>query len=121
MLKDIAPHLAGLTGIRFPHESAASSVIRIDFEVSEPVKVLVGYFDSREKPWLQVPALEHVAHANDRGGIDPILEDVADIEELPKVNIHGFRYEAGKNTLEMIGTGSYVILGIIPASAGEAG
>ena len=32
-----------------------------------------------------------------------------------KVKVHAFRYEAGRNTLEMIGHGSYVILGVVPA------
>jgi hypothetical protein len=89
--------------------------------VYEPVKVLVGYFDSDAKEWLRVPALEHVAHADDRGGIDSVLEDVADIGDgklkLPKVNVHAFKYDKGKQTLEMIGHGSYVILGVVPAGA----
>jgi hypothetical protein len=112
--------LVGLTGMRFSHGKAKKGgAIQIDFEVTEPVKVLVGYFDSDAKQWLQVPALEHVAHANERGGLDPVLEDVAEIGDakikLPKVNVHAFRYEKGKHTLEMIGNGSYVILGVIPA------
>lgn len=121
-INDIAPQLVGLTGMRFSHSKAKKGgVIRIDFEVAEAVKVLVGYFDSDAKKWLKVPALEHVAHANDRGGIDPIMEDVADIGDsklkLPKVNVHAFRYDKGKQTLEMIGEGSYVILGVVPADA----
>jgi len=121
-LTDIAPHLVGLTGMRFSHGKAKKGgIIKIEFEVTEPVKVLVGYFDSDAKEWLQVPALEHVAHANDRGGVDAVLEDVADIGDaklkLPKVNVHAFKYEAGRNTLEMIGKGSYVILGVVPADA----
>jgi hypothetical protein len=122
VINDITPQLVGLTGIRFSHQKAKTgSVIRVQFEVDEPVKVLVGYFDSDATEWLQVPALEHVAHANERGGIDAILEDAAEIgdakRKLPKVNVHAFRYEEGKSTLEMIGTGSYVILGVIPAEA----
>jgi hypothetical protein len=37
------------------------------------------------------------------------------------VRTHAFRYEAGKNTLEMIGTGSYVILGVMPAKGETSG
>jgi len=119
-INDIAPQLVGLTGIRFSHSKASKGgILKIDFELTDPVKVLVGYFDSDEKEWCQVPALEHVTHADDRGGIDAVLEDVAEIGDvnmkLPKVNLHAFRYETGKNTLEMIGQGSYVILGVIPA------
>jgi hypothetical protein len=121
-INDIAPQLVGLTGMRFSHQKAKKGgIIKIDFAVTEPVKVLVGYFDSDAKEWLQVPALEHVAHANDRGGIDPVLGDVADIGDakinLPKVNIHAFKYGKGKQTLEMIGTGSYIILGVVPTDA----
>jgi len=119
-LNDIAPHMNGLTGVRFSHGKAKKGgVIKIEFEVSEPVKVLVGYFQEQRDLWLQVPALEHVAHANDRGGIDAVLEDIAAIGDaklkLPKVNVHAFKYEKGTQTLEMIGKGSYVILGVVPA------
>lgn len=125
-LNDIVPQLVGLTGMRFSHGKAKKGgVIKIDFEVAEPVKVLVGYFDSEAKEWLQVPMLEHVAHANDRGGIDPVLTDVADIGDaklkLPKVNVHAFRYDKGRQTLEMIGKGSYVILGVVTADTKLSG
>lgn len=121
-LNDVAPHLLGLTGMRFAHGHAKKGgEIKIDFEVNQPVKVLVGYFASDAKEWLQVPALEHVAHANDRGGIDPVLDDAAEIGDgkikLPKVNVHAFRYDKGRHTLEMIGRGSYLILGVVPADA----
>lgn len=120
VLRDVAPHLVGLTGLRFSHNAAKTGgAIQIEFEVDRPVKMLVGYFRNDDEQWLQVPALEHVAHANDRGGIDPVIEDAADIGNgtirLPNVNVHAFRYEAGRNTLEMIGKGSYVILGVTPA------
>jgi len=118
VINDVAPYLIGLIGIRFSRLAANTEVISIDLEVSQPLKVLVGYFQAKDKCWLQVPALEHVSHANDRGGHAAILEDVVDISVgcngLPKVNLHAFRYKAGKQTLEMIGTGSYVILGVVP-------
>ncbi|MCP4451618.1 MAG: hypothetical protein GY809_09170, partial [Planctomycetes bacterium] len=122
VLNDIAPHLVGLTGMRFSHQKAKTGgLIKIDFETTEPVKVLVGYFQNESRSWLQVPMLEHVAHANERGGVDVVLEDVADIGDaklnLPRVNVHAFRYEAGRHRLEMIGEGSYVILGVIPVQA----
>jgi len=120
IINDMATHLVGLTGMRFSHEKAKKGgIIKIDFEVAEPVKVLVGYFQEERDIWLQVPMLEHVAHANDRGGLDSVLENATDIGDtnidLPKVNVHAFKYRKGRHTLEMIGTGSYVILGVIPA------
>jgi len=118
----IVPQLVGLTGIRFSHGKAKrGGVIQIEFEVAEPVRILVGYFQEERDIWLQVPMLEHIAHANERGGIDPVLEDAADIGDadlaLPNINVHAFKYAKGRHTLEMIGRGSYVILGVVPADA----
>jgi len=124
-LKRVAPQLTGLTGIRFSHQHAKTGgTIAIEFEVAQPVKVLVGYFQDGGEIWLQVPMLEHVAHANERGGLDPILQDVADIGEgnldLPAVNVHAFEYGIGRHVLEMIGQGSYVVLGVVAADAAFA-
>ncbi len=109
-IRDVAPHLVGLTGIRFSNEKAKHSTTKFDFEVTEPVKVLVGCFDHDSWAFLHLP-----------GGPEPMLEDVADIGNgnyrFPKVHLHAFRYGAGKNTLEMNGKGSYVILGVAPVDA----
>lgn len=49
---------------------------------------------------------------------DPVLRNALIIGNtklnLPEVNIHAFTYETGIHTLEMIGSGSYIILGIVP-------
>jgi hypothetical protein len=33
------------------------------------------------------------------------------------VNIHAFRFEAGRQKLEFIGKGSFVVLGVVPQPA----
>ena len=70
--------------------------------------------------YLQVPMLEHVAHADKRGGLDPVLQNAAAIGDgtlsLPSLNSHAFNYDKGRQTVEMIGQDSYVILGVIPAN-----
>jgi hypothetical protein len=115
---DLAPELEGLTGIRFSHSAAkAGKYEAIEFEVSEPVKVLVGYFQSPRPIWLQVPDLETAAHADERGGVEPVLQNAVVIESSPSINVHAFRYAAGRHKLEMIGKGSFVVLGVVPASA----
>ena len=47
------------------------------------------------------------------------LEEGADLSSktttLPKMNVYAFDYGKGKQAIEMIGEGSYVILGIVPA------
>ena len=84
--------------------------------MSEPVSVLVGYFNSRQPVWLPVPSLETAAQADERGGVDTVLENAASIEGSPNVNVHAFRFNAGRQKLELIGKGSFVILGVVPQS-----
>ena len=115
-IQSLAPELKGLTGIRFSHEVAKKGIQPIEFEVAEPGLVLVGYFDSPQKAWLQVPKLEFAAHADERGGVDTVIENAATISSCPNVNIHAFRFDAGRQKLEFIGKGSFVVLGLVPQS-----
>ena len=116
VIQTLELELNGLTGIRFSHEAAKEGLPPIEFEASEPVYVLVGYFDSDKKAWLQVPKLEFAAQADERGGVDTVLENAATISSSPNVNLHAFRFDAGKQKLELIGKGSFVILGVVPQS-----
>lgn len=117
-IQDIARELIGLTGVRFSHDAAKKGLYQpIEFEVAEPVRVLVGYFRSDQKEWLQVPRLEFAAQADDRGGVDALLENAATITGCPAVDVHAFRFDAGRQKLELIGNGSFVILGVVPQSA----
>jgi len=116
-IQKLAPELNGLTGIRFSHKSAKSGGYQpIEFEAIEPVQVLVGYFKSAQPGWLQVPQLETAAQADERGGLDTVIENAATISACPGVDVHAFRFDAGKQKLELIGKGSFVILGIVPQS-----
>ena len=63
-----------------------------------------------------IPTSRHAELANrafDRG-VDVLLRDAAVIEECPIVNVHAFLYEAGRHKLELIGKGSFVVLGVVP-------
>ncbi|HEX5218684.1 MAG TPA: hypothetical protein VFZ59_03890 [Verrucomicrobiae bacterium] len=116
-LNELAPELNGLTGIRFSHEEAKNGrYVPVEFEVTEPVRVLIGYFQNERELWLQVPNLDFASHADERGGIDVILRNAAAIDECPNVNVHAFRYEPGRHKLELIGKGSFVVLGVVPQS-----
>ena len=116
-IQDLAPRLTGQTGIRFSHEKAKQGLPPLEFEATEPVQVLVGYFDSPQKAWLQAPQLEFAAQADERGGVDTVLEHAATISACPLVHLHAFRFDAGRQKLELIGKGSFVILGVVPQSA----
>lgn len=114
----LAPELRGLTGIRFSHTAAkAGRYVPVEFEVSEPVRVLIGYFQNKRSIWLQVPNLETAAQADERGGVETILRNAATIEGSPGVDVHAFRYGPGRHKLEVIGQGSFVVLGVVPQSA----
>jgi hypothetical protein len=116
-IESVAPELSGLIGIRFSHEAAKKGRYQpIEFEVDEPVQVLVGYFKSDQKGWLQVPRLEVAAQADERGGMDTVIENAAAISDCPAVDIHAFRFGPGRQKLELIGKGSFVILGVVPQS-----
>jgi hypothetical protein len=116
-IAELAPELNGLTGIRFSHEAAKNGRYEpVEFEVTEPVRVLIGYFQSERDLWLQVPNLDFASHADERGGVDVLLRNAATIDECPPVNVHAFRYEPGRHKLELIGKGSFVVLGVVPQS-----
>jgi hypothetical protein len=111
----IAPELVGLTGIRFSHEEAKSGrYVPIEFETDQPVQVLIGYFQDKRELFLQPPALEFDAGAADRTDVEPVILNVATIEETPAVNVHVLKFAAGKHKLEMRGKGSFLVLGVIP-------
>jgi hypothetical protein len=116
VIQSLTPELNGLTGIRFSHEAAKAGLPPIEFEAGEPVYVLVGYFDSDKKAWLQVPKLEFAAQADERGGVDTVIANAAKISESPNVNVHAFSFDTGRQKLELIGKGSFVILGVVPQS-----
>lgn len=117
-ITELAPELSGLTGIRFSHESAKSGRYEpVEFEVAEPVRVLIGYFQNERDLWLQVPNLDVASQADERGGVDVLVRNAALIDECPNLNVHAFRYEPGRHKLELIGKGSFVVLGVVPQSA----
>ncbi|WP_159884863.1 hypothetical protein [Paenibacillus puerhi] len=107
-----AEELDGLTGVRFSQMEAGKRGFAVELELTRPSKVLVGYFNSKEEQWLQVPSLEENTHADDQGGYEPVLRKGFRLYAYPSVNIHAFRFEAGRHVLDL-GRGAYVIAGVI--------
>ena len=117
-IRSIAPELRGLQGVRISHEQAkAGRYVPIEFETTEPVRVLIGYVKSKDKAWLQPPDLETDANAVEQGGVEPILLNALTVESLPPVDVYALDYGAGRHKLELRGSGSFLILGLIPRSA----
>jgi hypothetical protein len=115
-IEALAPELKGLTGIRFK----SGKYVPVEFETVEPVKVLVGYVQSKDAGWLQPPNLETDAQAVERGDTEPLIQNAATISHLPAVNIYAMKFDAGRHTLDLHGEGSFVVLGVIPQSASVA-
>ena len=77
--------------------------------------VLIGYVQSKGIQWLQVPELKTNTHADERGGLEPVLRSNAlKADGCPHFNVHALRYEKGSHTF-FGGTGGFCICGIIPA------
>ncbi|MDQ1913637.1 hypothetical protein RAC89_24865 [Paenibacillus sp. GD4] len=109
-----AEEIEGLIGVRFSQKAAAGEGISLDIEFQVPSRILIGYFNSPDSQWLKVPDLETNTHADDRGGLSPILTNGVQVYAYPSVNIHALQYEPGRHTL-VLGKGAYVVLGVITA------
>ena len=105
----VAPELEGLQGVGIP----LTNKHPILFECTEPVRVLIGYFNASGPEWRKPPTLETDATAAEHGGAEPFLVDAAKFDTLPSVTVHAFDYPAGRHTLEVHGSGAYLILGVV--------
>ncbi|MEV5072505.1 hypothetical protein MRBLMI12_004166 [Microbacterium sp. LMI12-1-1.1] len=113
-LRELAPELDGLTGVRVGRDAAFQGQVALTLRLDEPGHVLIGYFQSADPVWLQVPDLEVDTHADARGGLEPVLRAAAAVDFLPSVNVHAFAFEAGEHVLAP-GAGAYVVLGVVRA------
>jgi hypothetical protein len=117
-IQSLAPELVGLKAIRFSHDAASDGRYQpVEFEVAEPVRVLIGYFKDPSPIWLKVPDTETDARADERGGVEPFILNAASISGSPPVDVHALNFAAGKHALDVKGAGSFVILGVVPRSA----
>jgi hypothetical protein len=115
IIRDIAPELKDMQGLRLSIGEQLEQGTTIHFECSKPVKVLVGYFNGHSKKILLPQNLETNANANDRGQSEIRLANAMDIPGLYPVNIYTFSFDAGKNTLDL-GKGMVMVLGFMDAS-----
>ncbi len=115
-IKNIASELTGLQGIKLDRAMQIADGTTINFTNTKPVKVLVGYFLSKESKYLQEPQLETDATANDYGQADIKIANAIQIDGLPPVNVHTYTFKAGNNTLSL-GKGACLVLGFVDDSA----
>lgn len=105
VIEELAPELNGLTGIRIAQKQAEKGV-RVEFELSEPAQVLVGFFKSPRSRAAAAPP-------KDEWG--PVLFNAVAAGQHPSLTVYSHALPAGRSDLDF-GPGAYVVLGFIPAA-----
>ncbi len=104
--------LSALKGIQLTSENQKNNQTIIQFKNEKPVKILVGYFQSKDKGFLMPPNLETDASANDFGQAEVRISNAIKLSDLPELNIHTYSFKAGENKL-VFGKGNVLILGFV--------
>lgn len=111
-ITDLAVELQGLKGIRLPKAQQAKEGTSLKFSATKPVKLLVGYFNSKESGFARAPELETDASANDYGQGEIKISNAIIAGKLPTVNVHTYSFNKGTHTLNLP-KGALLLLGFI--------
>jgi hypothetical protein len=109
-----AKELKGLQGVQLSFQQQLQEGTTISFNHAGRVKVLIGYFNSKEALYAKPPELETNATANDHGEAEIKMANAIVIKGLPPVNIHSYTFEPGTNVLK-IPKGMALVLGFVKA------
>lgn len=111
-ISSIDPALKGLTGIQLSRQEQQEKGTTLRFRNEAPVKVVVGFFPSKEKGYLKEPDLETDASADDQGQATVRIARAVQLPGQPPVNIHTYYFPAGSHTL-VLGKGACLVLGFM--------
>lgn len=122
---EIAPELVKMNAWLQSADTQTGEATVVEFETTEPVQLLVGFFRDDQKRFAKAPTLETDAAANLYGQAEPVLTNALRIEGLPAINVHAYSFEIGHQKL-LLPKGLCLILGftnddITPRNAGLAG
>ncbi|HOF92825.1 MAG TPA: hypothetical protein PLZ89_01445 [Bacteroidales bacterium] len=110
-IKALAPELSQLKALRMSNRQQLNENIRLRFNSREAVDLWVAYFKPfRQGDYMPAPRLETDASANQYGQADIKIANAMEIENLPAVNVHQYRFEAGEHNLNL-GKGLCLVLG----------
>ena len=112
VIEEFASELSKLKGLQFSDKIQQEEGTTLRFRNEQPVKILVGYFNTNSYTVLRPPTLETNAYANDRGQADIKIANALKLNGLYPVNIYTYKYEAGENVLNL-GQGRVLILGFV--------
>lgn len=91
---------------------AARSGRPLNIELLDDAYILIGYFNSDNKRYLQPAKLELNTHADARGGLEPVMRDAIRVSYAPSVNVHAFSYKKGKHQI-YLGVGAFLMIGAV--------
>ncbi|PTY07474.1 hypothetical protein DB347_09245 [Opitutaceae bacterium EW11] len=112
-IQSLAPELSELTAVRFPRANGAAGDPPVVLDLSAPAVVLVGFAHTPAPGWRRVPELETDALAGERMGTEALLENAATVDEVGAIDVYGYRLPAGRQTLDLRGSGAFVVLGVV--------
>ncbi|KJD34348.1 hypothetical protein PK35_00595 [Tamlana nanhaiensis] len=111
-IEEVADELKKLSGVQFSDELQREEGTVLKFKNDQPIKILVGYFNTNSYTVLEPPTLETNAQANNRGQADIKIANAMLVPGLYPVNIYSYSYEPGQHEL-VLGKGRVLILGFI--------
>jgi hypothetical protein len=111
-IHSVAKVLQGLQGITMDFRQQVQAGTTLSFYTTKPVKLLVGYFNSKDAMFVQAPELETNAAANEYGQSEIKIAHAMIIKGLPTVNVHSYQFGAGKHTLKLA-KGACLLLGFV--------
>jgi hypothetical protein len=111
-ITNMVPELQGLSGITTHWGTQAQRGSHLTFSTARPVKLLVGFFQTKAPGFLPAPELETNATANDYGQADVKIANAVILDGLPPVNIHTYSFKAGTHSLSLA-KGACLLLGFI--------
>ena len=108
----VAAPLRGLKALSAEAAGQRRTGTTLHFKCSEPVDLLVGFFEKKSSAFLPPPQLETDASANDYGQAEPRIANALILAGSPAVNVHAWSFKPGEHTFEL-GKGLCLILGFV--------
>ena len=112
LIEEVAPELQKMSGLLLSDRDQQRNGTVLKFKNEQPIKILVGYFNTNSYSILNPPTLETNANANDRGQADIKIANAIKLSGLYPVNVYTYMFEAGDNEL-VLGKGRVLILGFM--------
>lgn len=109
-IKAATPVLNKLKGLRITFSDQRKQGTKIAFTCTEPVDLLIGFFNQKGSGFAPPPQLETDASANEFGQAEPRITNGIIVGGMPPVNIHAWSFQPGTHTLEL-GKGLCLVLG----------